>query len=135
MYKPRSNKGHGAHGKGALLAKFGQPAGNLLRHVRGNARPFDEPADLRADFADPFPVVRFERRKPVQQRVKLRVLTDGSLIRFGGDAKPFRDPYSCNPLELPQVDALAPDGCELCPVNFPEPKHERIHSGPLLRIV
>ena len=59
-------------GVGGLLAETGERAGDRRRQIVRDGDPFEGPADLRAERADPIPVVRVQARQPIEPIVDRR---------------------------------------------------------------
>ena len=113
-------------GVGGLLAETGERAGDRRRQIVGDGDPFEGPADLRAERADPLPVVRVQARQPIEPIVDRRRFRHDPPegVRRHAEARRHADAF--DPRKLPQVRALAADDRDLRLVDlFEDPTRSR----------
>ena len=116
-------------GVGGLLAESGERDGDRRRQIVGDGDPFEGPADLRAERADPVPVVRVQARQPIEPIVdRWRLRHDPPEgVRRHAEARRHADAF--DPRELPQVRALAADDRDLRLVDLLETQHVAVGLG------
>ena len=114
-------------GVGGLLAETGECAGDRRRQIVGDGDPLEGPADLRAERADPLPVVRVQARQPIEAIVDRRGFPHDPPERVRRHAEAGRHADALDPRELPQVRALAAGDRDLRRVDLFETQHVAAH--------
>ena len=110
-------------GVGGLLAETGERAGDRRRQIVGDGDPFEGPADLRAERADPLPVVRVQARQPIEPVVDRWRLPHDPPEGVRRHAKARRHADAFDSRKLPQVRALAANHRDLRLVDLSKTQH------------
>ena len=110
-------------GVGGVLAETGDLPGDRRRQIVGEGDPFERLADLRAERADPLPVVRVQARQPIEPIVdRWRLPHDPpERVRRHAEARWHADAFDAR--KLSQIRALATHDRDLRRVDVLQTQH------------
>jgi hypothetical protein len=108
----------GSDGVGRLLAELGERPGDPRPEIARDGDPFDGLADLRAERADPLPVIRGQARQLIEPIVDRRRFRHDPPEGVRRHAKPSRHADAFDPRQPAQVCTLAADDRDLHLVNL-----------------
>ena len=114
----------GADGVRRILAESGESAGDRRREIAGHGGLVEDPADLRAERADPLPVVRVQARQLVEPVVDRRRVRHDPSEGVGRHTETGRHADTVDPRQPAQVCALAADHRDLRLVDLLEKSYE-----------